>query len=284
MHKTVAAIASCGASPVVRIAANEAWIVKRALDAGAHGICVPLLYTADDASRLVSSAKFPLLGTRGFGSPFPTGTFNNESPTPYPKPIPSPQTPQTAHAHTPQLTPTSKAEAIARIPGIDVLLIEPFRPGEQHRAPDPRQPHARRAGRRHYARPTAPRSAAGSAPGFTARLASRRVSMLKGGVHMLDFGRGGYDRHTGVLCVNAGSCEGEWQRQRWWRCDQDVVWWSRVRRARFVSVEGARSQHRIMHSAQHTESQQRCSSPASKQEQPPAAASAGILNIKSLLS
>jgi hypothetical protein len=30
----------------------------------------------------------------------------------------------------------------------------------------------------------------------------------------LDFGRGGYDHHTGVLCVNSGGCEGEWQQQR----------------------------------------------------------------------
>lgn len=48
----------------------------------------------------------------------------------------------------------------------------------------------------------------------------------KGGVSY-DFGRGGYDRHTGVLCVDASDCEGElqWQRQRWWmwRRDQDVV-------------------------------------------------------------
>ena len=118
MHEAVAAIASCGASPAVRIAANEAWRVKSmslptsphsyppssssyhhhhstntilgALDAGAHGICVPLLYTADDARRLVSSAKFPPLGTRCFGSPFPTGTFNNESPAPYPQTHPQP--------------------------------------------------------------------------------------------------------------------------------------------------------------------------------------------------
>ena len=34
MHEAVAAIAGCGVSPVVRIAANEGWMVKRALDAG----------------------------------------------------------------------------------------------------------------------------------------------------------------------------------------------------------------------------------------------------------
>lgn len=31
MHEAVAAIASCGVSPVVRVAANEGWMVKRSL-------------------------------------------------------------------------------------------------------------------------------------------------------------------------------------------------------------------------------------------------------------
>ncbi|KAL7772138.1 hypothetical protein CFE70_002091 [Pyrenophora teres f. teres 0-1] len=65
MHEAVTAIAHAGVSPLVRIAANEAWMVKRALDAGAHGVVVPLIYTVDDAKRLVSSTKFPPQGTRG---------------------------------------------------------------------------------------------------------------------------------------------------------------------------------------------------------------------------
>ena len=68
MHEAVAAIAACGVSPLVRVADNQGWMVKRALDAGAHGIIVPLLNTAADAQRLVASAKFPPLGGRGFGS------------------------------------------------------------------------------------------------------------------------------------------------------------------------------------------------------------------------
>lgn len=48
-----------------------------ALDSGAHGIVVPLLYTADDARRLVESAKFPPVGRRGFGSPFAMGSTGN---------------------------------------------------------------------------------------------------------------------------------------------------------------------------------------------------------------
>jgi 2-keto-3-deoxy-L-rhamnonate aldolase RhmA len=76
MHESVAAIASCGVSPIVRIPDNQGWMVKRALDSGAHGIVVPLLYTADDARKLVQSAKFPPMGQRGYGSPFSMGMFD----------------------------------------------------------------------------------------------------------------------------------------------------------------------------------------------------------------
>ena len=101
MHESVAAIAGCGVSPIVRIAANEGWMVKRkhagprprsvgtllsrllcfigALDSGAHGIIVPLLYTAEDAIKLVKSAKFPPVGHRGFGSPFPMEKFSGQT-------------------------------------------------------------------------------------------------------------------------------------------------------------------------------------------------------------
>lgn len=34
----------------------------------AHGIIVPLLYTAEDAKKIVQAAKFPPKGSRGFGS------------------------------------------------------------------------------------------------------------------------------------------------------------------------------------------------------------------------
>lgn len=76
MHEAVHAVAACGVSPIVRIAANETWMVKRALDSGAHGLVVPLIYSVADAVKLVESAKFPPQGKRGFGSPFSMGTFD----------------------------------------------------------------------------------------------------------------------------------------------------------------------------------------------------------------
>lgn len=51
-----------------------------ALDSGAHGIIVPLLYTADDAFKIVQAAKFPPAGARGFGSPFAHERFGIETP------------------------------------------------------------------------------------------------------------------------------------------------------------------------------------------------------------
>ena len=54
-----------------------------ALDSGAHGIIVPLLYTVEDAKKLVDSAKFPPRGSRGFGSPFPMEKFGGQTTTEY---------------------------------------------------------------------------------------------------------------------------------------------------------------------------------------------------------
>jgi len=84
---------------------------------------VPLIYTPDDAKRLVQSAKFPPLGSRGFGSPFSTQTFSNDPLTTY-----------LQHANTALLTivqieTKSALEAvreIAALPGVDCLLIGPF--------------------------------------------------------------------------------------------------------------------------------------------------------------
>lgn len=123
MHEAVVAIAKEGVSPIVRVAANEAWMVKRALDAGAHGIVVPLIYTLDDAKRLVSSAKFPPEGTRGFGSPMPVQCFNNEPLTYYL---------QHANSSLQTIVQIETASALAQVreiaalPGVDCLLIGPF--------------------------------------------------------------------------------------------------------------------------------------------------------------
>lgn len=124
MHEAVAAIAACGVSPIVRIPDNQGWMVKRALDAGAHGILVPLLYTEDDAVKLVKSAKFPPQGQRGFGSPFPMERFHPDLGS-------SDYLKQANEALITAVQIETKeglenVEAIANTPGIDVLFVGPF--------------------------------------------------------------------------------------------------------------------------------------------------------------
>jgi len=124
MHNAVPTIAACGVSPIVRIPDNQGWMVKRALDAGAHGVLVPLLYTVEDAKRLVVSAKFPPQGQRGFGSPFPQERFDPSLGA----------TDYLQQANDALLTivqiETKEAlenvDAIAAVPGIDILFVGPF--------------------------------------------------------------------------------------------------------------------------------------------------------------
>lgn len=46
MHAAIHAIAPFGVSPIVRLPSGESWLIKRALDAGAHGIVIPMVSTA----------------------------------------------------------------------------------------------------------------------------------------------------------------------------------------------------------------------------------------------
>jgi 4-hydroxy-2-oxoheptanedioate aldolase len=123
MHEAVVAIAKEGVSPIVRIAANEAWMVKRALDSGAHGIVVPLIYTVDDAKRLVSSAKFPPQGHRGFGSPLPVQCFNDEGLGYY---LQNANSTLLTIVQIETASALEHVQEIAALPGVDCLLIGPF--------------------------------------------------------------------------------------------------------------------------------------------------------------
>lgn len=57
MHECVANIAPYGVSPLVRIPDKERWMIKRALDAGAHGIMVPLLSTVEEVEEVVKQVQ-----------------------------------------------------------------------------------------------------------------------------------------------------------------------------------------------------------------------------------
>jgi 2-dehydro-3-deoxyglucarate aldolase len=56
-----------GSVPLVRVGNNDANLIKRAMDAGAHGVIVPMVNKAEDAEKAVSAVKYPPVGTRGVG-------------------------------------------------------------------------------------------------------------------------------------------------------------------------------------------------------------------------
>lgn len=128
MHESVAAIASCGVSPIVRTVSNEGWMIKRALDAGAHGIVIPQLNNAEEAAGVVRAAKFPPQGVRGFGSPFAMERF-----------VPKNGDPISASEYLQQANEAlvtiiqietqqalDNVDAIAAVPGVDVLFVGPY--------------------------------------------------------------------------------------------------------------------------------------------------------------
>lgn len=94
---------------------------------------MPLLRTVEEAKELVRSSKFPPVGRRGFGSPFPMQNFH---------PAPS-MTDYLQQANDGLLTmvqiETKEAltavDEIAAIEGIDVLFIGPFDLGKLQPTP-----------------------------------------------------------------------------------------------------------------------------------------------------
>jgi 2-keto-3-deoxy-L-rhamnonate aldolase RhmA len=61
----VALLSESGPTPLVRVGDVDQYLVKQALDSGAHGILVPLVNTEAQARSTVSFAKYPPDGVRG---------------------------------------------------------------------------------------------------------------------------------------------------------------------------------------------------------------------------
>lgn len=55
-----------GALPLARVRENDTLAIRQMLDAGAQGVIVPLVNTAEEAKKAVAAAKYPPIGVRGF--------------------------------------------------------------------------------------------------------------------------------------------------------------------------------------------------------------------------
>ena len=116
---SVAAL-DAGIAPIARVPNGEYAIATRALDNGALGIVVPHVDTAAEAREIVDRLKYPPVGHRSMGGLGPHYGLRSE---------PSRAAADALNAANLTVvmleTPTAiaNAEAIAAVPGIDVLLI-----------------------------------------------------------------------------------------------------------------------------------------------------------------
>lgn len=61
------AISTTETVPLIRVPQNGVDWIKRALDAGAYGVIVPMVNTREEAEAAVQAAKYPPLGSRSIG-------------------------------------------------------------------------------------------------------------------------------------------------------------------------------------------------------------------------
>jgi 4-hydroxy-2-oxoheptanedioate aldolase len=65
----IQAVSYTGAVPMVRVPWNDPALIKRALDAGAYGLVIPMVNSREEAVQAVQAARYPPLGVRSFGGP-----------------------------------------------------------------------------------------------------------------------------------------------------------------------------------------------------------------------
>lgn len=66
-QQLIQVIEGCGVVPLVRVGENNPYLIKRVMDAGAHGVIVPMVNTKEHAEDAVKAVKYPPRGVRGVG-------------------------------------------------------------------------------------------------------------------------------------------------------------------------------------------------------------------------
>ena len=102
---------------LVRVAANDASLIGRALDAGAVGVIVPMVDSAEDAAKAVAAVRYPPSGNRSYG---PTRSMLRIGPSPR-----EADATVVVLAMIETAEGLANAEAIAATPGLDGIYIGP---------------------------------------------------------------------------------------------------------------------------------------------------------------
>lgn len=109
-----------GITPVVRVPGHDTAMISRTLEAGAQGVIIPHLDTADQARAVVDAARFPPTGSRSLLGPNPHTLFRVG---------PAAETMQAMNdavlvtGMIESITAIENADEIAAVPGLDMLLV-----------------------------------------------------------------------------------------------------------------------------------------------------------------
>lgn len=125
-------IAEAGCVPLARVPRGTHENIKRVLDAGAHGIVVPMVNTVDEAKLAIAAAKYPPTGNRSIGGGLHALNFEATAGDYY------------KHANdeilvvlqTESPEGVDNAEAIYSLPGVDAIFVGPNDLTFQMRGPD----------------------------------------------------------------------------------------------------------------------------------------------------
>jgi 2-keto-3-deoxy-L-rhamnonate aldolase RhmA len=109
-----------GITPIVRVPGPQHFHATRVLDGGAQGIVVPHVDTPEVAAQMVSNCKYPPLGHRSVTGALPQLDFESHS-FAVSTPAINASTLLVIMLETPLAI--KNADAIAAVPGVDVLLV-----------------------------------------------------------------------------------------------------------------------------------------------------------------
>ena len=120
LRDIVGVIRARGVVPIVRVADNNAALIKQTLDWGAEGIMIPLLRTAEEARKAVAACRYPPLGIRGWNPRDATDYFRDTAH--YAGTINERVIVMLQVEHTDAVR---NLDDILAVPGVDAILIGP---------------------------------------------------------------------------------------------------------------------------------------------------------------
>jgi 4-hydroxy-2-oxoheptanedioate aldolase len=130
------AIADAGCVPLARVPDGTHWYIKRALDAGAWGIVVPMVDTVEQARIAIAAAKYPPTGNRSLGGGMHSMNFGASAAEYYAQA--NDEILVVLMTESPQ--GIQNAPEIYSLPGVDAIFIGPNDLRAQMRGPDGKDP------------------------------------------------------------------------------------------------------------------------------------------------